>query len=287
MNYSKYIDILESRYGVDFNNLWKETLHLKGEYNKKRAFSDKEESDFWEDFSKKYDSIPSLYDYGPESFEKLLSIVGENKKLLEFGCGTGKFTIPMAKKSKEIKAVDLSKHMLYKLDEKIKNENILNIKLFNSKFEDFQFDEFDSIYSINGNYRIFDMESALKKMNNAAREKVVIVWTMQRNIYDSIINQTFAKGIDRCQEYIHIINILYKIGIDPNLEFLTVNKPIDIDDISVNYCEIKDICENYNLPYEFARKKFDESLISENGKLVYMCKLKVAYIYFEPEFIFD
>lgn len=43
------------------------------------------------------------------------SKIGNNKRLLEVGCGVGNFTIPFSKYSKEILAVDFSPAMLNEL----------------------------------------------------------------------------------------------------------------------------------------------------------------------------
>ncbi|GAA0180310.1 class I SAM-dependent methyltransferase [Clostridium sediminicola] len=286
MNYSNFIEILKNDYGVDFNEVWKKAIHCKGERNRSRGFFDEVEAEFWKDYSEKYDKNPSLYDYAPHTFDKLLSIVGENKTLLEFGCGTGKFTLPMSHKSEKIIAVDFSEHMLEKISNKLKANKIDNVVLLHSKFEDIDIDKVDSIYCINANYRIINIESALKKMNNMAKENVVIVWTMQRNIYDDILNKTVKKGIERCQEYIHLVNILYEIGIDPNVEILDVNKPIEIQDIHENYKEIKTLCEQYQLPYDFVKKEFDNCIYYKDNQAIYNCKLKVVYIHFEPCFLY-
>lgn len=283
MNYSNFINVLRQDYDVDFNQVWKKAIYSKGDKNISRAFSDEVESEFWEEYSEKYDEIPSLYDYAPYTFKKLLTIMGQNKRLLEFGCGTGKFTLPMAKVNSEIIAVDFSEHMLSKLSKNLKKNNIDNVTLYNSKFENVIINEqVDCVYCVNANYRIIDIQSAIEKMNNLARERVVIVWTMQRNMYDQILNRTEKKGIYRRQEYIHLVNVLYQMGIDASVEILDVNKPILIEDIEKNYKEINNICQEYELDYEYVKKEFDQCICHKDNTNIYNCKLKVVYIHFEP-----
>lgn len=276
MNYSLFIKQLKN----DTNEMWLETLESKDEFNCKRAFDDEVEKEFWKNYSEEYDKKPSLYEYCPETLDKIIDIIGKNKNVIEFGAGTGQFAIPMAKNQKSIIAVDFSRDMLNKLELKI--GEISNIKLIHGKIEDVSPYEVQAIYGVNCIYRIQDMKQAITKMMNMASEKVLFVWTMQRNKYDSIINSTDKKGILRKQEYIHIVNLLYDMGIDCNLEIMKVNKNIVIEDIKDNYKELLEISEQYSIDYNYLKGEF-EKRVFKDGKLYYKCEQKVAYIYFETK----
>ncbi len=205
-------------------------------------------------------------------------IIGKDKKLLEFGCGTGKFTVPMAQYAKSIIAVDQSKEMLAILEEKIAAKSVSNIEIVNSKIEDAKV---DSIYCINAFYRVKDPKKLFAKLINFASDKVVIVWTMQRSIYDAILNSTSEKGIDRKQEYIYIINILYEMGIDPSVIIETAYKNIEIETLDEHFTALKSYAENYHLNYDYLVAQFKAGVFEDNGKLYYRSKQKIALIYFE------
>jgi ubiquinone/menaquinone biosynthesis C-methylase UbiE len=274
MNYSLFIKQLKN----DTNEMWLETLESKDEFSCKRAFDDEVEKEFWKDYSEEYDKKPSLYEYCPETLDKIIDIIGKNKKVIEFGAGTGQFTIPMAKNQKNIIAVDFSCDMINKLEQKMGEIN--NIELVHGKIEDVSSYKAQAIYGVNCIYRIQDMKQAITKMMNMASEKILFVWTMQRNKYDSITNSTDKKGILRKQEYIHIINLLYDMGIDCNLEIMKVNKNIVIENIEDNYKELLEISNEYNMDYNFLKREFEKKVFKD-VKLYYKCELKVAYIYFE------
>ncbi|MBS7527863.1 methyltransferase domain-containing protein [Fusibacter paucivorans] len=287
-NRSAFMTLMK-KHDVDFNQIWRETLALKPGIHADRAFSDEKETAFWETYSEKYDGIPSLYDDAPELLDYLISIVGEGKKLLEFGCGTGKFTIPLSRRSQAITAIDFSQHMLHKLMMKIESERIPNINCCRSKFETFEINDgapFDSIYAVNANYRIIDMESALKKMNNSVRENVVLIWTMQRHMFDQVLNQFSVKGIERCQEYIYLINLLYSLGIDPQLTIKTVTKSMALESPEASLKALKEICNEHHLPYQDAKKIFESAIIVKEGISYYQRQLQVAFIHFKPTFRF-
>jgi|GEM_PF-1517451 len=280
LNQSYYIKIMKERYHVDFQEVWRSTLSHKSEYDQRRAFDDKVEAAFWKDHSHKYDKIPSLIDYAPEVFDRLLEITGRDKELIEFGCGTGKFTIPMSAYHKKIIGVDFSKDMLAQMQTKLEAQSIHNVELLHRKLEEVLLKPADVVYGINANYRMLNIRSAIEKMQELAKERVVIVWTMQRSPYDEILNRTPVKGIGRGQEYIQLLNVLYEMGIDPSMEMLTVTKPIVIDSLPDHCRALEEISNKNGLDLEPLLENFEAGLINKDDKRIYQCPLKVAMIYF-------
>ncbi len=78
---------------------------------------------------KKIIDKPDLYDllYSDitEDINMYINLLKGQKSILEFGAGTGRVTIPLAKKGHLIDAVDLSKDMLEKLKVKVENDKYL------------------------------------------------------------------------------------------------------------------------------------------------------------------
>ncbi|HDZ5026212.1 TPA: class I SAM-dependent methyltransferase [Campylobacter jejuni] len=72
-----------------------------------------------------------------QTFEYLqnLKIIFQNKNIIDIGCGTGVWTLHLAKEAKEILALDNAKAMLEILQEDAKKLNLNNIKCENSSFE--------------------------------------------------------------------------------------------------------------------------------------------------------
>lgn len=79
---------------------------------------------------KKIVDKPELYDllYNDvtEDINMYINIFQKQKNILEFGAGTGRITIPLAKQGHFIEAVDLSANMLENLKNKIKNDKFLS-----------------------------------------------------------------------------------------------------------------------------------------------------------------
>ncbi len=110
---------------------------------------------------------------------------------------------------------------------------------------------------------------------------MLFVWTMQRSIYDAILNATNKKGILRKQEYIHLINILYSMGIDCELKLKTVVKDIEIVNINENYKELSVLSQEYNLNYKAIKNRFENRIIETTDGFLYKCEQKIAFISFE------
>jgi 2-polyprenyl-3-methyl-5-hydroxy-6-metoxy-1,4-benzoquinol methylase len=92
-------------------------------------------------WAEKYDSWPTVR--GEMQEKGILDIIGEvkEKDILDLGCGTGKWSLILAKKGAKVTSVDNSKEMLNVLKEKkdnlkinILNKDILKLKL-NKKFD--------------------------------------------------------------------------------------------------------------------------------------------------------
>ena len=79
---------------------------------------------------KKIVDNPELYDllYNDvsEDINMYISLLQNKKNVLEFGAGSGRVTIPLAKEGHFIDAVDLSIEMLGSLNKKIENDRFLN-----------------------------------------------------------------------------------------------------------------------------------------------------------------
>lgn len=101
------------------------------------------------DFAKVYDALMqevNYKDWADYLFRITLNSPKPVKKILEFGCGTGNMTIPLAKLGFDVTAVDLSDDMLTVADEKVMQAGLDNVRLFKGDMSNFQIDEtFDAV----------------------------------------------------------------------------------------------------------------------------------------------
>ncbi|WAH43472.1 class I SAM-dependent methyltransferase [Alicyclobacillus fastidiosus] len=240
------------------------------------------EQAFWKDAAKRYDDTPKLIDYAPEVAVKIRSLLGEVKRVLEIGCGTGKFTVPLARYFEKIFAVDLSQDMLEQLHIKLCDQGIHNVRTVQGKWEDVQLDRVDGIFLVNAVYRMLDIRRCLAKMNEIARQRVVLVWTQPWSRFEQLFCQLGISGEGVSRDYINLLLILYEMGIDPTLEFFDVEK-------RVHYKEIEELRESIrqSVPADKYTPECVERFIAENTTTTsegveFRFGQKIAFIHWKP-----
>jgi ubiquinone/menaquinone biosynthesis C-methylase UbiE len=91
--------------------------------------------DYYENRPELYDEISKREDSENLLLKTILDDTSFNGKIvLDIGTGTGRFSIPLAKESKFIYALDVSVGLLKILTKKIKQKNIRNIKVLNATY---------------------------------------------------------------------------------------------------------------------------------------------------------
>lgn len=280
-NKSNYISRAKSDYGMDFQELWQKSILDKKENDVARAMDDQAEKNFWSDFAYRYDKRQTLMDYAPEVFDKLVGILGEKKSLIEIGCGTGKFTLPMLDHAENVIGIDFSDDMLSVLKAKTDSQKL---GLIHSKWEEAEVRPADSVYSINAIYRMWDLRDALLKMDHAAQEKVVIVWTLQNSIFDSLFKQVGLPGLGRKSDYIHLLNVLYEMGIDANLEFMDVTKENCFETREEIFKQFQVEIKGAFPFGDQAAKLLDSQIKKQGENFIFEEKQKIAFIWWKKAF---
>lgn len=91
--------------------------------------------------------------------------VQKGMKILDVGCGTGNFSIKLARMGCEVVAIDISKEMLKVAESKAKKENLdiefHNMDVYNLEFED---NYFDGVISVTAFEFINDPKKAMEEM---------------------------------------------------------------------------------------------------------------------------
>ena len=146
-----------------------------------------EEKDFkmnlWDKKAKSYARYGKLNDIQIQSFEKIKqeNISFEEKNIVDIGCGSGVWTLHLAKLAKNVLGVDSSNAMLEILKQDALDNKITNIKTLNMDFEAFKKsnkEKFDIAF--------LSMSPALQNEDdfetffNLAQDKIYIAWADYR-----------------------------------------------------------------------------------------------------------
>jgi len=145
----------------------------------------------WDKKAKNY----SRYNEDKESFEQgvfsgldSLHVNFENKTLLDVGCGTGVYTIHLAKKCLHVDGIDSSKEMLEVLKIDATKLNISNIKTLHTDWTSFTCKEkYD--FALSTMSPALGTDEDIEKFTNIAKTKIYLGWAGKRDT--EIIEELF------------------------------------------------------------------------------------------------
>ena len=204
-----------------FDQLWREHVTCS---ELPRMHDDQIEQDFWQRFMAKKTGfapsvssrqvvsrflLPKLQEYGIET-------------ALEWGPGWGNYTIPLAKSCRQVDCVDISRDVLSFLQKIGREEGCENIRLIQSKWEDYQPERtYDLVFGYNCFYRQADLAACLLKMNRAAKKLCVAgmdsglapIWTRE-------LAQAGMPNSWEWKDYPYFAGTLYQLGIFANVTVL-------------------------------------------------------------------
>lgn len=233
---------------INLDDAWQKEQGWNEERKSGRKFDDRKELEFWEKLAPHYSEQYNLYRDVPGLKEKIFSLIGESSSVLDLGCGSGNFTIPLAPRCREILALDFSPAMLDQLTLKIRENGISNVRTVCSKWEDFSKPwDADYVLAVNSLYLVCYMREALKKIALYGRKGFVIVRTLLKPLMYSIY-EDLGLNYRRNNDYMLMPLMLWDMGIHANVEFMEYTRT----------------CTYEN------REKVEAEMIRDLGELSYM-----------------
>jgi FkbM family methyltransferase len=157
--------------------------------------------------------------------------------VLDVGCGTGALALPIAKKVKQVTALDSSKEMLKFLQENAARDGISNITCVNSLMSEAvnkgQIGKYDVVIASRSIALVeHDLEKQLNYINNAAKKYVYITQRASERTYDIEVYKVLGKPHRDGPSYFIVLAQLYKMGICANLEFLECKMSYTFKDLN-------------------------------------------------------
>lgn len=235
----------------------------------------------WDKKAKTYTRFDgNLSEFGKELFSKLdeFNIDFKNKSILDIGCGTGVYSLYLAKNAKFITCLDSSQEMLKYLQNDAKKFNITNINIINETFDEFKSNDKFDIAFLTMSPSLQD-KTSFDKFINLGNQKVYLNWNIPR--YSSLIepflkNERKANYVtiaNELQKYLEIKDIAYKMHIfhekrelkrDFNSAYENILWHLEINKINIQPALIKD-----NLQKIYKNDIIIETVISEMKLLVF------------------
>ncbi len=130
---------------------------------------------FWDLYATVYDALPNHF----QPYQKLLDQVVEEVSrysdsgiILDAGCGTGNFSMALAKRGYDVVGIDRTEGMLKRAKGKKKNAGIKNMELLKLDLEEelaFPDNYFEGIISVHSLYTMRDPERVIKEYHRILR----------------------------------------------------------------------------------------------------------------------
>lgn len=200
---------------IDFAQMYKE-------HKQKTIFKGKSSCD-WDEKSKELAPTMQASAY-VDDFISRMDLSGD-EIILDIGCGPGTLAIPLAKKVKQVIAIDFSKEMLKQLEIFAQKEGVKNIKTFHLSWED-DWSKLPvvDIAVASRSVEVQDIDKALTKMNLQARKGCYITYKAGGSFVDMEILNYIGKTIISKPDFWYIPILLYKNGYLPQIDYITTEK---------------------------------------------------------------
>jgi ubiquinone/menaquinone biosynthesis C-methylase UbiE len=198
--------------------------------------------------------------------------------VLDVGAGTGRVTLPMAKRVKHVTALEPSEKMLAILRENAKKQQIFNVSYVNKSLEEIE--EAATYDLVVASFSLFmlDIKGALLKMNALASKGVYLFMSASPWI-DEELQRVINGNVTSWSDFIFIYNILYNTDIAANVETWDYEFKQNFADLD---SAVLKFSQNYRIPHDREdnlRSFLRANLVEEKDQLWYNRKRKAAVIW--------
>ncbi|MCR3883993.1 MAG: class I SAM-dependent methyltransferase [Methanothrix sp.] len=213
--------------------------------------------------------------------------------VLDVGAGTGRLSVPIAKRVRTVTAVDQSRGMLDYLRENIAKERLANVTCLQKRWEDVQLGvdiEPHDVVIASHSLGMFDLQEAVAKMDAAAKRRVYILTAAGKWFFDDLEEELWEREFDGHtrrggwrSDYMLLYNILHDMGIYANVEIRDaehVQRYESLDEAVGRWREMRDIPEE---KVEDLREYLSKKLIEGEGGLVSKRRAKSAMIWWPKD----
>lgn len=272
------------RLGMDSKKLWLEGMKDWNGALPERMTDDAQEEAFWREFIRT--KTDATDDYAAGIRDELLRHVEPADNVLEIGPGWGNYTFAVAEKAASLTCLDSSRSVLDFLREETKRKGLRTARFIHAKWEEVRpREQFDVVFGVNCYYRMREIDRALIHMNDAAKRLAIVGLTSgpeKPHLWD-IHRQLGCKVKFQRRDYIHLMNLLYEMGIDANCKMIELKR-------TYRYASEEQLVrDNLNavLDEHYDRKAAERILYrfvtKQDGEYLYAHSFKAALLYWKPQ----
>jgi SAM-dependent methyltransferase len=177
--------------------------------------------DFWDGRAREFSDYAASTEY-PEAFIRIMRL-RKNWTVLDMACGGGTIAIPLARKVRQITAVDFSRNMLDIVERRCREQGIINVDTIHGRWEDNwaslgigAHDVAIASRSLMGD----DAVVCINKLRKIARKAVYISTVVGSGPVDRPLFEATGREFRVEHDFIYYYNLLYDMGVRANVEFI-------------------------------------------------------------------
>jgi len=243
----------------DWAEAWDKHIAETG-YRKKIAEAGITSEEYWSQFNL-WDELHRYTNYPGIALDRILGRIEPCSSVLDIGAGDGAFTVPLAKVSKSVTAVEPSPGQVTRLKSKAEAEKLSNVKIIQKRWEQVEPSEIGTHDVVVAAYCFLmdDIRSALEQVCASSRRWVFLLHLADHDLLKPLGEMLagFRPGTD----YIYLYNILYEIGYRPTVEIITRRYEIPFD-LQIDVC-------SYSYHLSPADKEFLRERFQAEGKMIW------------------
>jgi SAM-dependent methyltransferase len=198
---------------IDFIDLYR---------RKKQEFKSREKTETdWDQMAEEFHSRHHELTPYVARFLHLMDLSGVNS-ILDFGCGSGTLTVPLSGMVEQVVAADFSGNMLFYLEQDIERMGLENVQIYKKSWSD-NWDDLPPVDMVIASRCISstDFSEVVQKMTEKARLRVGITWLKSPGYVNPLILNAIGRPIISGIDWIYPVNILYQLGYDPQVNFIS------------------------------------------------------------------
>ncbi len=157
--------------------------------------------------------------------------------VLDIGCGPGTLAIPLAKKAKNLTALDISSEMLKHLRANAEKAGLNNIRYLNASWQEAFAAKSAGVHDVVVASRSLmsgDMKEAITGILPLVGRAAYLTFPVIHLPFDWEVYRVIGRERKKHPPYIYFYNLLYQMGISANVEIL--NSRIKVQFSSIEQC---------------------------------------------------
>jgi SAM-dependent methyltransferase len=155
--------------------------------------------------------------------------------VLDVGCGGGRMAIPLAKRVRHVTALDQAPAMLEATRQNAESANIKNLSTVHVDWTKARIgidvEPHDVVLS-SSSLLMLELREFLTRMDQAAKKNCYLTWGVGMNEHDARVSRILGEDYRPTPSHVVIYNLLYSMGILPNVEIFQVAGSRRVKDLS-------------------------------------------------------